>query len=207
MLTIYGRANSSNVRKVLWLCHEIDLNYDRLDYGRGFKDGKSPEHLALNPNGYVPTIVDDEFVLWESNSIVRYLAGKHGREDLLGADLQSRALVEQWMDWQLATLGPRISPIFQYQVVGSQKFASPDVQAEAAKDANNLMGILDSQLGRTTAYVAGSTLTCADFPIGMFTHRWLSLDIDRPDYQNVKSYYALLNERQPFKDGIIAGGI
>lgn len=206
MLTIYGRANSSNVRKVLWLCHEIDLKYERLDYGRGFKDGKSPEHLALNPNGYIPTVVDGKFVLWESNSILRYLVKKHGREDLHGGDLQTCAHVEQWMDWQLATLGPQIFPIFTYQIVGNQKFGSPEIQADAIREANYLMGILDTQLSQTGGYVVGSDLTCADFPLGMFTHRWLTLDFEKPDYKNVNSYYARLNERRAFKDVIVGGG-
>lgn len=206
MLTIYGRANSSNVRKVLWLCHEMGLRYERLDYGRGFKDVRSPEHLALNPNGYVPTLVDDEFVLWESNSIVRYLARKHGREDLIGEDLKTQAVVEQWMDWQIATLGPRITPIFIYQIVGNQKFGSPDIQEESIRQANDLMGILDTQLGKTGGYVVGSNLTCADFPVGMFTHRWVSLEFEKPDYPNVASYYERLNERPAYKEMVVGGG-
>lgn len=206
MLTIYGRANSSNVRKVLWLCHEINLPYERLDYGRGFKDAKSPEHLAINPNGYIPTIIDEGFILWESNSIVRYLARKHERDDLLGKDLQTRALVEQWMDWQLATLGPRIFPIFTYQIVGNEKFGSAEIQSEATANANSLMGILDDQLGKTGAYVAGPSLSCADFPVGMFTHRWISLDFEKPVYQHINAYYELLKQRSAFRDVIIGGG-
>ena len=206
MLTIYGRDNSSNVRKVLWACTEMGVEFDRLDYGRGYKSADSPEHLALNPNGTVPTIVDGDFVLWESNAIIRYLARQNSRDDLLPKDLIQCGIVEQWMDWQIAALAPQIFFIFTYQVVGNQKLGDPELQAEQKKRVNRLMGILNEQIGKTGAYVAGDSFTAADFPAGMFTHRYYSLDIDRPELPHLEAYYKRLQERKPYIDVIVGGG-
>ena len=99
MLKILGKSSSINVRKVLWLCAELDLAYNHEQWGAGFRSTQVPEFIALNPNATVPVIVDDGFVLWESNAICRYLASEHQRADLLPDEPQARALVEQWMDW------------------------------------------------------------------------------------------------------------
>ncbi len=206
MLTIYGRDNSSNVRKVLWACAEMSIPHERLDYGRGFKSGESPEHLALNPNGTVPTIVEGDFVLWESNSIIRYLVRENSRDDLLPRDTKQCAIVEQWMDWQIAALAPQIFPIFTFQVVGNQALGDPDMQAQQKKRVNRLMGILNEQIGKSGAYVAGDGFTAADFPAGMFTHRYFSLDIDRPQLTALQEYYERLQQRQTYRDVIVAGG-
>src|SRR5580700_11331791 len=104
MLKIWGRANSINVQKVLWVSEELGLFFDRVDAGMQFGVVDTPEYQALNPNALVPTIDDDGFILWESNAIVRYLAAKYGAQDgpnsLWPDDLQTRALADRWMDWQ-----------------------------------------------------------------------------------------------------------
>ena len=113
MLTIYGRTNSVNVQKVLWCLAELALPYVRVD--AGLEHGKNSEawYLALNPNGKVPLLTDGSFALWESNTIVRYLSGKHGLGSLCPASLEVRALAERWMDWQLSTLVLPVSVVFQ----------------------------------------------------------------------------------------------
>src|SRR6185436_5098558 len=103
MLKILGRKSSGNTQKVLWCCDELGLAYEREDYGRGFGNNHQPAYLALNPNGRVPTIVDDGFVLWESNTIVRYLCAKHGMGTLCPPELNHRIDLERWMDWQQTT--------------------------------------------------------------------------------------------------------
>ncbi len=100
MLKILGKRSSINVRKVLWTCDEVGLTYQQEDYGSGFQPVDTAEFRALNPNGLVPVLLDDDFVLWESNSICRYLTRKTGREDLLPVTPQGAADVERWMDWQ-----------------------------------------------------------------------------------------------------------
>ncbi|MGE0802026.1 MAG: glutathione S-transferase family protein [Lautropia sp.] len=104
MLRVLGRSNSINVRKVLWLCAELDLPIAHAETGRDPAELRGPEFLRLNPNGKVPVIVDDSLVLWESNTIIRYLAGRAGRDDLLPAAPLPRARVEQWMDWAATDL-------------------------------------------------------------------------------------------------------
>lgn len=206
MLTIYGRANSSNVRKVLWLCEELGLDYDRLDYGRGYKSASDPDYLKLNPNAYVPTIDDEGFVLWESNTILRYLAQKHQRQDILPTDLKKRAIVEQWMDWLTATLTPALAPHFHWHVVGNEKFGAPGVQAEALVTSSRVYGILDEQLAKSGGYLATDHLTAADFAIGIYVHRWFALPLDRPDLPNVSAYYDRLCERPAYQETIVKIG-
>src|SRR5262249_24934777 len=111
MLKIWGRANSSNVQKVLWTCEEIGIAFERIDAGGAFGKTKEAAYLALNPNGLVPTIEDGKTVLWESNTIMRYLATTRGATRLYPTDPVERAFVERWMDWQLASLGPPMTPL------------------------------------------------------------------------------------------------
>ncbi len=97
-LRVLGRQSSINVRKVLWTCEEIGIDYVQEDWGTGFASTSTPEFLALNPNGLVPVIDSDDGILWESNTICRYLASRYGRDDLLPPSPWKRALVERWMD-------------------------------------------------------------------------------------------------------------
>src|SRR5919206_1886476 len=108
MLKILGRNTSSNVQKAMWAVGELGLAHERIDVGGSFGKNKEPAYLAMNPNGLVPTLEEDGFYLWESNSIVRYLAAKHGRDRLEPADLRERARASSWMDWQLSVAGPAI---------------------------------------------------------------------------------------------------
>src|SRR5688500_11898280 len=98
-LKVLGRITSINVRKVTWVLDETGVPYEREDWGMPLRDPKVPEFLKLNPNAQVPVIIDDGFVLWESNAIIRYLAKKH-HSDLLPRDLEAQSLVDQWLSWQ-----------------------------------------------------------------------------------------------------------
>src|SRR6202140_854311 len=116
MLTIWGRSNSVNVQKVLWCCEELPRGYERIDAGGPFGVVSTPRYLNLNPNGLVPTIEDDGFVLWESNAIVRYLAAKHASGSVWPSDPHERADADRWMDWQTTTLQPAMGPAFVHLV-------------------------------------------------------------------------------------------
>ena len=105
MIKIWGRNTSSNVQKVMWAVGEIGLPHERIDIGGPFGKNREPAYLAMNPNGLVPTLEEEDgFLLWESNSIVRYLAAKHRAGRLEPADLHARARASDWMDWQLSVL-------------------------------------------------------------------------------------------------------
>lgn len=209
MFTIYGRANSSNVRKVLWLCGELGQeDYERHDYGRDYKPCSSPEYVALNPNKVVPTLVDGNVILWESNTQLRYLATKFKRDDLYPQELVAQARVNMWLDWQLSTslVGQRV--LFQGLQVKDPAFTDPAGLEKALKLTNGTYGgLLNDHFAKGTAYMAGDTFTIADCALGMYVHRWFNLPIERPDAPALADYYERLKEREPFQKWIVGQGV
>lgn len=200
MLKILGRKTSSNVMKVLWLCAELDIEYEREDIGGPFGGNDQPEYLAKNPNGLVPTIDDDGFVLWESNSITRYLAAKHGAgSPIWPDDPQTRASAERWMDWQLTTIAPSITPIFSNLVRTPEGERNMDAVAAGIKSGHRVWGILDAQLANND-YVAGKDFTVGDIPAGIHAFRWFNLVEDRPAMANLEAWYGRLQERPDYRE-------
>ncbi|MDH5412096.1 MAG: glutathione S-transferase family protein [Alphaproteobacteria bacterium] len=198
MLNILGRANSINVRKVLWLCDELGIEYTREDWGQGFRDTKDPAYLALNPNGLVPVIRDGDFVLWESDAIVRYLAQREGRGDLYPEGLRERATVEQWMNWY----GTNFSQSFRYAFHGlirkNPAFADPGRIDESLRACAGRVAILDAHLAASGPYVAGADFTLADILMGAGVNRWMHMPADKPPCPAVAAYYTRLSERPAY---------
>jgi glutathione S-transferase len=190
VLRILGKATSINVRKVLWTCDEIGIAYDREDCDTG-----APEFLALNPNALVPVVMDQDGVLWESNTICRYLAAKHGRADLLPTAPRRRAEVERWMDWQATELNAAWRGAFMGLVRKHPDFADPVRIAASEADWNGRMRILDAQLAATGAYVAGSGFTLADIVLGLSANRWRLTPIAHADLPAVTAWLGRLGER------------
>jgi glutathione S-transferase len=197
-LKILGKASSINVRKVLWTCEELGLAYEREDWGSGYASTHTPEFLRLNPNAQVPVIIDEAGVLWESNTICRYLAGKHQNTDLLPHDPAVRARVEQWMDWQATELNPSWSYAFTALVRKDPEFQDPHRIAVGVRGWNQKMAILEHQLSITKAYVAGPRFTLADIVVGLSVNRWLMTPMERPDFPAVDEYFQRLAQRQGF---------
>jgi glutathione S-transferase len=197
-ITLLGKASSINVRKVLWLCDELGLAVEREDWGSDFRSTETPEFLALNPNGLVPVLKDGGHVLWESNTICRYLVAREQRSDLLPADIAARSLVEQWMDWQATELNNSWRYAFMALVRRSAAHTDPDALAAGVASWNRHMRILDGRLAGTGAYVAGSVFTLADIVLGLSTHRWFMTPIERPALAAVEAYYERLSQRQAF---------
>lgn len=189
MLRILGKASSINVRKVLWTCDEIGLAYEREDQG--------PE-LARNPNGLVPVIVDGDFVLWESHTILRYLVGRYGSAALLPQEPRRRAKVEQWIDWQATDLNSSWRYSFMALVRRDRTFDDPRQIAASTANWNRMMSILDARLATTQAFVAGADFTLADIPIGLSVNRWLMTPLERPSLPAVLAYYERLSARPVF---------
>ena len=198
MLRILGKATSINVRKVLWTCAELGESYELEEWGSGFRETNAPEFLAMNPNALVPVIVDGDLVLWESNSICRYLASSRGRADLLPREPAPRARVEQWMDWQATDLNTSWRFAFMSLVRKSPDFAEPESVARSVRAWNRMMALLDRQLEQTGGFVTGQDFTVADVVLGLSTHRWFSTPMDRPDLPHVIRYYERLTERPGF---------
>lgn len=204
MLKILGRNNSSNVQKVLWACEELGLEYDRDDIGGPFGGNREPEYLAMNPNGLVPTVIDDGTVLWESNVIVRYLARKHAPNDLLPSDLASIARAEQWMDWQQTVVGPAVFPVFWGLVRTAPEDRDHEAISHGRDRLENVLSILDDHLS-DTAFVGGEQFSMADIPLGIMVYRWFNLDIERKELSALDQWYGQLTDRTAFKNNIMIG--
>lgn len=198
MLQLLGKSTSINVRKVLWTCAEMDLACEQQAWGAGVRSTDSAEFLALNPNAMVPVIRDDGFVLWESNTICRYLATKHGRTDLLPAAAADRARVEQWMDWQATELNNAWRFAFMALVRHSPDHTDPAAIATSVLNWTHHMRILDGQLTQTGAFATGPVFTLADIVLGLSVNRWLMTPIERPTLAAVVAYHDRLSTRPGF---------
>ena len=200
MLRVLGKASSINVRKVLWTADEIGLAIAREHWGSGFRALDDPAFLALNPNALVPVLVDRDLVLWESNTIVRYLAAEYGsRTSLLPATPRARAEVEKWMDWQATELNGAWRYAFMALVRQSPAHRGEVEIAASVRDWAAKMRLLDGQLAATGAYVTGPQFTVADIVLGLSVHRWFMTPIcDRPEFAAVAGYYERLSQRPAF---------
>jgi glutathione S-transferase len=199
MLRILGRASSINVRKVLWACEELQIPFEREDWGSGFKSTQSAEFLALNPCAMVPVIQDGDFTLWESNTIIRYLAAQYDGAQLYPAEAKARARVDQWIDWQASELNRSWSYAFMSLVRHSPDYQDKSALDDGIKQWSKSMGILDQQLKKTGAYVSGEAFSLADIPIGLSVNRWFETPLAHPEYEAVNAYYERLTQREGFR--------
>jgi glutathione S-transferase len=208
VLKLLGKASSINVRKVLWTCAELALPVEREDWGSGFRSTREPGFLALNPNGLVPVLQDGDFVLWESNTICRYLAAREGRTDLLPAALAARAQVEQWMDWQATELNGAWRYAFMALVRHSPAHADPTALQASVEAWHAAMALLDARLAHTGAHVAGDTFTLADVVLGLSAQRWRMTPLPaaaRPRLPAVDAWLARLAARAGFREHVANG--
>jgi glutathione S-transferase len=195
MLRILGKASSINVRKVLWTCAELQIPFEREDWGSGFRSTNDAQFLALNPCAMVPVIQDGDFTLWESNSIIRYLAARYDGSHLYPTDAQTRARVDQWIDWQASELNRSWSYAFLSLVRQSPEHQDSAALAVGIEQWSKNMAILDRQLEKTGAYVSGEQFSLADIPIGLSVNRWFETPLAHPDFAAVKAYYERLSLR------------
>jgi len=203
MLKVWGRTTSSNVQKVMWAIGEMGLQYERVDIGGPFGMNKEPAYLAMNPNGLVPTLEEDGgFLLWESNSVVRYLATKH-KGAIMPDDLRTQALASQWMDWQLSVSGPAITPVFWGLVRTPPEKRDHAAIAAGQTKSVDAMRILDAQLAKTE-FVAGKDFTVGDIPVGIVAYRFFKLCPDRPRLANLERWYAALEARPAFQEHVVS---
>ncbi|WP_322042449.1 glutathione S-transferase [Paraburkholderia sp. J67] len=200
MIKIWGRANSVNVQKLLWCCDELVLPFERIDAGGKFGRIDEPAFLAMNPNGKVPVLQDGNFVLWESNAILRYLAMQYGPSSLLYPnEPKVRAGIERWLDWSIGTLAPAERPLFLALV------RTPPEQRDVAKIEADLAStaalwtLLDQHLqGRF--FLENERFSLADIVLGAFARRWFGLEgVERPILPNLDRWYQRLAQRQGFR--------
>ena len=197
MRTLYGRANSSNVMKVVWLLEELGLEYQRVDAGLAFGRVDTPEYRAMNPNGIVPTLQEGAFSMWESNAILRYLAGttEAGRV-VWPNDPRERAHVDQWLDWQQTVLNRPQSIVFQGLIRQTPDQRDMAAIGAAAQQLGRAYALLDTALAH--GYVAGATYSLADMAIGVHVHRWFAFPMVRLDLPHLRAWYDRLLARPAY---------
>ena len=198
-LTIWGRANSVNVQKVLWCLRELDLGYDRIDAGMQFGKNTEPPYLAMNPNGRVPTLVDGDFVLWESNSVMRYLCMAYGpTSPIYPHEPKRRAGVDRWLDWTLSTLQPVDRPVF-WSLVRTPPEKRDMVQIQKDADAQAVvLRVVEAQLA-TRRFIEGDDFTIADIALGAFARRWFGVEgVTKPELPNMERWFAEFADRPGF---------
>lgn len=203
-LTIWGRANSVNVQKVLWCLRELDLGYDRIDAGMQFGKNNEAPYLAMNPNGRVPTLVEGDFVLWESNSVMRYLCMAHGKDPDNGSPIiypkepKVRAGVDRWLDWTLSTLQPVDRPVFWALVrTPPEKRDMVAIQKDADAEAV-VWRVVEAQLA-TRRFIEGDQFTIADIALGAYARRWLGVEgVTKPRLPNLERWFAQFSSRPGF---------
>lgn len=198
MLVIWGRDNSVNVQKVLWCCAEMALGYERIDAGGAFGVVNTPPYRSLNPNGLVPTIDDDGFVLWESHTIVRYLAAKHAAGRLWPNDLKIRAEADRWMEWTHTTFWPAIRILFLGLIRTPPEQRDARALEESRLKTAEVLRVADGRL-QTADYLAGETFTMGDIALGCSIWRWMALPIERPALPGVQRWFESLARRPAYR--------
>ena len=202
MITVWGRPNSINVQMVMWAAAELDVPVDRKDVGGAFGGLDTPDYLAMNPNGRIPTLQDGNLTMWESGACVRYLAARYGAGTLWPEDPAERAPADMWMDWKKTSLMGPMTTVFWGLIRTPEEERDMGAIAAAAIQAIDLYSILDKQLaGRD--FITGDRMTMADLPAGSMCYRFMNLIIDRPSLPNLEAWYARLTERPAYRSHVM----
>ena len=202
MITVYGRATSSNVQLVMWMLGELEVPHERLDYGHNFGGTDTAEYRAMNPMGRVPTFretngEDEDLVMFESGAIARYLAGKYGAEPFWPADMHARARLDVWAEWMKVTFAPAFAqPIF-WSLLNYPRGQGRDAVQDAAQTLKPLAQILDQRI-QDGPWLAGADFTFADVFVGHLLYRYNVLDFDKAPTPALDAYYARLVNRPAF---------
>ncbi|MDD1529103.1 glutathione S-transferase [Bradyrhizobium sp. WBOS7] len=198
-LTIWGRANSVNVQKVLWCLTELNLPYERIDAGMSYGRTREAEYLAMNPNARIPTLVEGDFVLWESNSIMRYLCLAHGRGTPIYPEApKQRASIDRWLDWTLSTVQPVDRPVF-WGIVRTAPAERDMIQVQRDADTAAEVWAIADRLLSSRRFMEGDAFTLADIAIGSYARRWLGVEgISRPAQPHLTRWLAELGKRPGF---------
>lgn len=202
MLKIWGRKNSSNVRKALWCAEEAGVAYERVEAGGAFGVVDQPEYLARNPNGRVPMIEDDGLVLWESNAIVRYLAAAYAPGSLYPEDPVSRAGGDKWMDWTTSSFAGEFRDLFWGTLRTPVEQRNEAVIEAARQRCIEVLALPEKALGEQP-YLSGERFAMGDIPLGSFIYAWFEMPIERPAQPNLQAWYARLRERPAYQRAVM----
>jgi len=201
-MRIWGRRSSVNVQKVLWIADELGIAYERIDAGGRYSDLNTDAFRALNPNARIPVIEDNGFVLWESNTIVRYLAAAYGNGRFYPPDARERAHAERWMDWQLTEMLPSMKVLFHQLIRATPEEKDSGAMERSRIGAEAAWRMLDAHLVKRD-FLSGPALSIADFPLGTFAYRWMALPIERPKLPALEAWYGRLSARPPYISNVM----
>ncbi|EXF44402.1 glutathione S-transferase [Pseudomonas sp. BAY1663] len=202
MLKLWGRTNSTNVKKALWCLEELGLSYTRIDAGGAFGVVGDAEYVAKNPNRLVPCLEDGELVLWESNAIVRYLAAQYGEPALWNADPRQRAEADKWMDWVTSSLAAPFRVVFWNIVRTAPEQRDMAAVTAALQECGDLLAIADAALAGQP-YLSGADFGMGDIPLGCFAYAWFELPIERPDHPHLRAWYQRLRQRTAYQRAVM----
>jgi glutathione S-transferase len=199
MRQLWGRPNSSNVMKVVWLLERLAVPYQRIDIGGPFGGTDSADYRRMNPNGRIPTLVEDGFTLWESNAILRYVAATcSGGEAVWPTDPRARANVDRWMDWQQTTIDAPQGVLFKNLIRTAAPLRDAAAIERAAQELRLGWALLDKQLAGQD-FVAGAEFSLADIALGVHVHRWFAFDIEKPDLPALEGWYRRLLKSEIYR--------
>ena len=197
MYKVLGRGTSGNVQKVCWLLEELGQPYGREDYGRQFNNTQTDAYLTMNPNGKVPTLVDGDVVIWESNTILRYLCNKQpGGSPLYPADPAARSQVERWMDWQLASLNAPYLGVFR-EAKKKEEERGPGFAADVKELSAQLEILEKGTAGRP--WLAGAAISLADIALGPVIDRALGFPVTLPALPGIRAWRERVVARAGYK--------
>lgn len=202
MLKIWGRRNSSNVRKVLWCAEEIGLPYESIEVGGAFGGTQTAEYRAMNPNGLVPVIEDHGLPVWESNAIVRYLSARYALDVLYPSDPVERARSEQWMDWTTSSFAVAFRDLFWGVVRTAPADRDEGRIAAALLRCGDLLVVVDAHLAKQP-WLSGERFAMGDIPLGSFIYAWFEMPIQRPELPHLAAWYARLQQRPAYRKGVM----
>lgn len=205
-MKIWGRINSTNVRKVLWCAEELGITYERVDAGGAFGLNKEPAYLAMNPNGLVPCLEDDGLVLWESNAIVRYMARTHGKAPFVPAlgtaeGEKAFASADKWLDWAGVLSGPYRDLV--HNLV--RRKAEDRVEAEIERGRTacaEFLKIPDAALAKAP-YLSGENLGIGDLALGCMVYVWFNIPLERPALPHLEAWYQRLTVRPAYQKAVM----
>ncbi len=199
MIRVYGRKTSSNVQPVMWICAELGLEVERLDIGGVFGGTDTEDYLAMNPMGRIPVLRDGDLTMFESQAILRYLASEYGRDALWPGSARARALHDQWMEWAKLNVSAEFNYKIFWQLVRTSPADRDAAMIRAGIEAvHRLMPMADAQIARH-GWLAGETISLADFTFGVQLYRYYSIDFERPKTPNLDAYYQRLQDREPYR--------
>ena len=204
MLKVWGRRSSSNLQAVMWCIAELGLESERIDAGLTYGVVDTPDYLAMNPNGTVPTLVDgDAPPLWESGAILRYLAERFGGEDFWPRRPTARAQVDMWAEWSKINVAAKFTaPVFWRVVRTPPSRRDPEAILEALRVLDKYLAIAEARFARMP-YLTGDLFTLADIQFGHCLYRYFDIDIERSDHPNLRRYYEALTAMPAYREHVM----